>query len=41
MITGVIKDREKILSIRTVKDEWRRVESTVTIPENIYSMGWG
>ena len=25
---GSIKSREKILSIRTVKDEWRRVEST-------------
>ena len=38
---GSIKSREKILSIRTVKDEWRRVESTVTIPENIHSMGMG
>ena len=38
---GSIKSREKILSIRTVKDEWRRVESIVTIPENIHSMGMG
>ena len=40
-LNGSIKSREKILSIRTVKDEWRRVESTVTIPENIHSMGMG
>lgn len=36
---GSIKSREKILSVRTVQDEWRKAEGTVTIPENVYSMG--
>lgn len=38
---GKIKSREKILSVRTVKDEWRKTEGVVTVPENVYSMGMG
>lgn len=38
---GRIKSRGKILSVRTVKDEWKKAEGVVTIPENIYIMGMG
>ncbi|WP_431431714.1 carbohydrate binding domain-containing protein [Bacteroides hominis] len=38
---GRIKGREKVLSVRTVRDEWRKAEGVVTIPENVHSMGMG
>lgn len=38
---GRIKSREKILSVRTVKDEWKKAEGVVTILENVYSNGGG
>lgn len=38
---GRIKSRMKILSVGTVKDEWKKAEAVVTIPETIYTMGMG